>query len=133
MTASDPKLVIGPSPPLSAPLIRMSTSEGTAIPSSLIMALDAAYLFHLLARDPNQVVAPGKSLLSVLAGLNQMVTHTPESAPETFVRKKAHQAFWDQVSTHMLTLSSCSCALMSRLARPSKHFLPRCRPRKSAV
>jgi len=112
MTISDPSLSAGtvPSPPLSAPLIRMSISEGTAIPSSLIMALDAAYIFHLLVQHPNQVVAPGKSLLSVLAGLNQMATHTPESAPEKFVRKKAHQAFWDQVSTHLHALLSCSCA-----------------------
>ena len=112
MTISNPGLsvVTEPSPPLSAPLIRMSTFEGTAIPSSLIMALDTAYLFHLLARDPNKVVAPGKSLLSVLVGLNQMVTHTPESAPEKFVRKKVHQAFWDQVSARLHTLMSYSFA-----------------------
>lgn len=87
-----------PSPPLSVPLLRMSISEGAAIPSSLITVLDAAYLFHLLARDPQKVVAPGKSLLSVLAGLNQMVTRTLESPSEKFVRTTSHQAFWDQVS-----------------------------------
>jgi len=87
-----------PSPPLSTPLLRMSISEGTAIPSSLVTVLDAAYLFHLLARDPQKVVAPGKSLLSVLAGLNQMVTRTLESPSEKFVRKTMHQTFWDQVS-----------------------------------
>ena len=85
------------SPPLSAPLLRMSISEGAVIPSSLIMVLDAAYLFHLLARDPQKVVAPGKSPLSVLAGLNLMVTRTLESPPEKFARKAIHQAFWDEV------------------------------------
>jgi len=112
MTISDPSLsvVTGSSPPLSAPLIQMSISKDTPIPSSLVMALDAAYLFHLLARDPNKVVAPGKSLLSVLAGLSLIVTHTPESAPEKFVRKKVHQAFWDQVSTYMQISLSRSCA-----------------------
>ena len=98
-----------PSPPLSAPLLRMSVSEDTAIPSSLIMVLDAAYLFHLLARDPQKVVAPGKSLLSVLAGLSQMVTRTLESTSEKFVRKAMHQAFWDEVSVYSYTSTSRSC------------------------
>ncbi|KAF9645448.1 hypothetical protein BDM02DRAFT_3066547, partial [Thelephora ganbajun] len=78
------------------PLLRMSVPEGTPIPSSLVVVLDAAYLFHLLARDPQKIVAPGKSLLSVLSGLNQMVTRTLESTSEKFVRKTIHQAFWDQ-------------------------------------
>lgn len=92
-----------PSPPLSTPLLRMSISEDTAIPGPLLMAIDAAYLFHLLARDPQKVLAPGKSLLSVLAGLNLMVTRTLESSSEKFVRKTMHQAFWDEVlSTHTI-------------------------------
>ena len=86
-----------PSPPFSTPLLRMSIPEDTAIPGPLLMAIDAAYLFHLLARDPQKVLAPGKSLLSVLAGLNLMVTRTLESPSEKFVRKTMHQAFWDQV------------------------------------
>lgn len=97
-----------PSPPFSEPLLRMSVSEDTAIPNSLILVLDAAYLFHVLARDPKKVVAPGKSLLSVLAGLNQMVTHTLESTSEKFVRKTMHQAFWDQVGVCLRVLLSRS-------------------------
>jgi len=110
MSGSDLGLSIAtePSLPLSAPLLRMSISEDTVIPNSLIMVLDAAYLFHLLARDPQKVVAPGKSLLSVLAGLNLMVTSTLESPSEKFVRKRIHQAFWDQVSTYPHTLNTCS-------------------------
>ena len=99
-----------PSLPLSAPLLRMSISEDIAIPNSLIMVLDSAYLFHLLARDPQKVVAPGKSLLSVLAGLNLMVTRTLESPPEKFARETIHQAFWDQVSICSHSLTGCSCA-----------------------
>ena len=99
-----------PSPPFSEPLLRMSISEDTAIPSSLIMVLDAAYLFHLLARDPKKVVAPGKSLLSVLAGLNQMVARTLESTSEKFARKTTHQAFWDQVIICLQTVLNRSCA-----------------------
>ena len=99
-----------PSPPLSTPLLRMSISENTAIPSPLIMVLDAAYLFHLLARDPKQVVAPGKSLLSVLAGLNQMVTCTLESTSEKLVRKNVRQAFWDQASVCLHHLLNRTCA-----------------------
>ena len=100
-SGSDLGLSIGTahSLPLSAPVLRMSISEDTAIPSSLIMVLDAAYLFHLLARDPQTVVAPGKSLLSVLAGLNLMVTRTLESPSEKFVRKAIHRVFWDQVGS----------------------------------
>jgi len=94
-------IATGSSLPLSAPLLRMSTPEDTAIPGSLVVVLDVAYLLHLLARDPQKVVAPGKSLLSVLAGLNQMVTGTLESAPEKFVRKTIHQVFWDQVSIYL--------------------------------
>lgn len=98
-----------PSLPLSAPLLRMSISEDTVVPNSLIMDLDAAYLFHLLARDPQKAVAPGKSLLSVLAGLNLMVTRTLESPSEKFVRNTAHKAFWDQVNTYPHILTTCSC------------------------
>ena len=99
-----------PSPPLCTPLLQMSIPEGTVIPSPLIMILDAAYLFHLLARDPQKVVTPGKSLLSVLAGLNQMVTRTLESSTEKFVRRTAHEAFWDQVSLYLRILLRRSCA-----------------------
>lgn len=49
-------------------------------------------------------------MLSVLAGLNQMATHTPGSSPEKLVRKKVLQAFWDEVSTSLHTLLSYSCA-----------------------
>lgn len=100
ITKSSPDLdlsAIGLSPPLSAPVLRMSVVEGTPIPSSLITALDAAYLFHLLARDPQKVVAPGKSLLSVLSGLDQTATRPMESASEESVRKVALRVFWDQV------------------------------------
>ncbi|KAF9778270.1 hypothetical protein BJ322DRAFT_1014944 [Thelephora terrestris] len=72
----------------------MSVPEGAAIPSSLITSLDAAYLFHLLAQDPQKVVAPGKSLLSVLSGINK--SSPPESTIEKSVGKTMHQAFWDQ-------------------------------------
>lgn len=82
--------------PLSTPVLRMSVPEGAVIPSSMVATLDGAYLFHLLARDPQQVVPPGKSLLSVLSGLNWRVTHPPESTTEKSVRKTIHQAFWDQ-------------------------------------
>lgn len=84
--------------PLSAPVLRMSVPEGTVIPGSSIVALDKAYLFHLLARDPRKVVAPGKSLLSVLSGLNQTPTRPLESVPEKSV------AFWDQVCTYLEAL-----------------------------
>jgi hypothetical protein len=93
-----------PSPPLSAPVLQMSVPEGAAIPSSLIMTLDAAYLFHLLAQDPQKVVAPGKSLLSVLAGIKQAVTHPPESTFGESVGKTMHQAFWDQVKFRLRIL-----------------------------
>ena len=122
-----------PPQPLSAPLIRMSISEDTPIPSSLVMALDAAYLFHLLARDPGRVVPPGKSLLSVLVGLKQTVTRTLDSPPEKSVQKTVHRAFWDQVNTSLHTSLSRSRALMLHLIRPLKHFLPHSHPHKSVV
>jgi len=129
----DLSIATGPSPPLSAPLLRMSVSEDTAIPSSLITVLDAAYLFHLLARDPQKVVAPGKSLLSVLAGLNLMVTRTLESLPEKFARKTIHQAFWDEVSPYPHVLMNRSILMILRPVRPSEHFLPHYHPHRSAV
>jgi hypothetical protein len=98
-----------PSQPLSAPVLRMSVPEGTVIQSSLIMALDTAYLFHLLARDPQKVVAPGKSLLSVLSGLEQTATHSLESAPGKSVRRIVHRAFWDQVNTSVIRLLVYLC------------------------
>ena len=123
-------IATGSSPPLSEPLLRMSVSEDTAIPNSLIMVLDATYLFHLLARDPTRVVAPGKSLLSVLAGLNQMVTRTLESTSEKFVRKTTHQTFWDQVSIYLHTLQATRVLTTLRLVRPSERFLPHYHPHR---
>ena len=93
----DSAVTTGSPLPLSASVLRMSVPEGAVIPSSLVTTLDEAYLFHLLARDSQQVVAPGKSLLSVLSGLNRRVTHPPESTTEKSVRKTMHRAFWDQV------------------------------------
>lgn len=95
-----------PSLPLSAPVLRMSVPEGTVVPGSLITALDSVYLFHLLARDPQKVVAPGKSLLSVLSGLNQAATHPLESTSEKSVRKVVHRAFWDRVGIRLQMLLS---------------------------
>ena len=113
------------SPLLSEPLLRMSVPEDTAVPSSLVPVLDSAYLFHLLARDPQKVVAPGKSLLSVLAGLNQAVAHTLESPSEKYVRRTMHQAFWDQVNIHLHVPLDHSCVDTVSFFRPSKHFLRR--------
>lgn len=123
-------IAAGSSSPLSAPLLRMSIPENTPIPSSLITVLDAAYLLHLLARDPQKVVAPGKSLISVLAGLDQVVTRTLDSPSEKSFRKTIHQAFWDQVSNHSHALTSC---LKLRFIRPSKRFLPIYHPHKLLV
>lgn len=118
-----PSAAIGPSPPLSAPILQMSVPEGAVIPSSLIMTLDAAFLFHLLARDPQKVVAPGKSLLSVLAGIKQAVTHPPESTFEESVGKTMHQAFWDEVNIRLRVLLS-SCLYCSTLPGSRSAFFP---------
>ena len=97
---------VTPFSPPSTPVLRMSVPEGTVISNSLIMALNSAYIFHQIAREPQKVVPPGKSLLSVLPGLEQELAHLLEIPSEKLVQKAAHQTFWDQVITSRVLVGS---------------------------
>ncbi|KAF8630681.1 hypothetical protein AX15_002825 [Amanita polypyramis BW_CC] len=71
-----------------------------ALPVELVDALNQTYFLHLLANDPDKVIPPGKSLLSMLAhsrvafGNGDESTAGKEGLGEK-IRQAAHSAFWD--------------------------------------
>lgn len=78
-------------------------------PLELIHALNQAYLLHLLATDPESIIPPGKTLLSMLAhaqiGPNESEERGGQDAALlSRVKEVAHKAFWNEACT-------CSCAV----------------------
>ncbi|KAF8345901.1 hypothetical protein F5887DRAFT_964000 [Amanita rubescens] len=77
------------------------TFQPITLPVELIHALNQTYFLHLLANDPDKVIPPGKSLLSMLAhshvafqGSNQFDAEN-DTLRES-IRQVAQRAFWDE-------------------------------------
>jgi len=75
--------------------------------ADLIHALNQAYFLHVLATDPDKLIPPGKSLLSMMAHshLHQSSTsHTQNSDSVAVlhdrVEEAVHRAFWNEVPFH---------------------------------
>ncbi|KAM6502212.1 hypothetical protein JOM56_002189 [Amanita muscaria] len=71
-----------------------------ALPLELVDALNQTYFLHLLANEPDKVIPPGKSLLSMLAH-SHIAGDKPESTArmedlEDRIKEAAHKAFWDE-------------------------------------
>ena len=78
----------------------------STLPLELIHALDQAYLLHLLATDPESVLPPGKTPLSMLAHAQVGLPDKPsgrgdqDTALLGRVKEVAHKAFWTEVCSH---------------------------------
>ena len=87
-------------PPLSAPLLPVSTLAPTVLPVELVEALNHTFFLHLLATDPERVLPPGKSLLSMMSTPRTNLQSQDGDLPklEERVKDVVHKAFWKEVS-----------------------------------
>ncbi|KAM5543203.1 hypothetical protein V8D89_003077 [Ganoderma adspersum] len=101
--ASEP--VIKP-PTLSTPLLPVSTTSPTVLPVELVQILNQTFFLHLLATDPQRVLPPGKSLLSMMsAPRSDMHADESQAKLEERVKDMVHNAFWKEA---LESLSSSS-------------------------
>lgn len=78
----------------------------TRLPPEIAGRLNEVYFLHLLATSPEQVIPPGKSLLSMLSQQGAPSSASPGAVPDLEVKVKeiVHKAFWDEVhAQHPLT------------------------------
>jgi hypothetical protein len=73
-----------------------------ALPVELVTACNQAYFLHVLATDPDRVLPPGKSILSMMSRRGSaFYDHQGEQPPPPSLQEKvediAHKAFWDEV------------------------------------
>jgi hypothetical protein len=78
------------------------TFQPIALPVELIHALNQTYFLHLLANDPDKVIPPGKSLLSMLAHSHVAFEDSDRVDAENDAMREriglvAQRAFWDEV------------------------------------
>ncbi|CAL1707429.1 unnamed protein product [Somion occarium] len=83
-------------PPLSTPLLPLSSFNTTVLPLELIEALNQTYFLHLLATEPEKILPPGKSLLSVMIHPNAQTQEDPMASLKNRVEDLVHKAFWDE-------------------------------------
>ena len=91
---TDPPITARANP--TSPRLPFSFNTPTALPMELYGLLDQAYHLHMLATDPQAVIPPGKSLLSVLS--RPHAERHPPSVLHERVGDMVHRAFWDEVS-----------------------------------
>lgn len=75
---------------------RLVSSDTLVLPVELVEILDRTYFLRILATDPEQVLPPGKSLLSIIS--RPHVTSEGSSKPtlRRRVEYMMHKAFWDE-------------------------------------
>ncbi|GBE81578.1 hypothetical protein SCP_0313070 [Sparassis crispa] len=83
-------------PPISTPLLPISAINTTVLPMELVDTLNQVYFLHLLATDPDSVLPPGKSLLSVMSRPLQSATQGQLPSLQERVETLVHKAFWDE-------------------------------------
>ncbi|TFK85548.1 hypothetical protein K466DRAFT_494521 [Polyporus arcularius HHB13444] len=85
-------------PPLATPL-PVSTLGPTVLPIELVQTLNHTFFLHLLATDPERVLPPGKSLLSMMSGprTNSQAHEGELPKLEDRVKDVVHRAFWNEV------------------------------------
>jgi hypothetical protein len=92
-------------------------SRGVTQPpmSSLLDLIEQTHFLRMLLTDPDRVIPPGKSLLSMLT--NAKFNEEKDSPILHGVTQVAHRAFWDEVGTMPLVIiSSLRYLKGSRLA-----------------
>ncbi|KAI0356387.1 hypothetical protein OH77DRAFT_1401647 [Trametes cingulata] len=115
-------------PPLQTPLLPVSTTTPTVLPLELVQALNHTFFLHLLATDPERVLPPGKSLLSIMTSPRAQARAQEGEVPklEGRVHDMVHKAFWDEA---LATLSDPSPAKqVPRLRRLYEDLLNALRP-----
>lgn len=88
-----------------------SASSYSQLPFELVEALNQTYFLHLLVTQPEKVVPPGKSLLSMMThanyaavdeNVNDSDKHSNAEANQQVIEKKVqevvHRAFWNEAS-----------------------------------
>lgn len=89
----------------STPLLPVSATESTALPVELLQILNQTFFLHLLATDPQRVLPPGKSLLSVMSSprSNSHSLDEGQAKLEERVKDMVYSAFWKEVPVVFLT------------------------------
>lgn len=70
------------------------------LPYELVESLNHVYFLHLLANEPERVLPPGKSLLSMMIHSQMNADKTKGKEAENLlerVQEVAHRAFWNEV------------------------------------
>ncbi|KAI6046098.1 hypothetical protein EDC04DRAFT_2631996 [Pisolithus marmoratus] len=75
---------------------QLVSNDALVLPVELVEILDRTYFLHLLATDPEQVLPPGKSLLSVMSRPHIITESNPKPTLRRRVEHIMHKAFWDE-------------------------------------
>lgn len=96
--------------------IQVKSREVTQPPmSSLLDLIEQTHFLRMLLTDPDRVIPPGKSLLSMLT--NAKFNEEKDSPILHGVAQVAHRAFWDEVDSNApVIISSLIYIEGSRLA-----------------
>lgn len=90
--------IVQPPPQMSPHPLLHSLSKDTRLPLELLDSLNQTYFLHLLVNDPEKVLPPGKSLLSVLSKPHARESRDTELPTlQEKVEEVIHKAFWDEV------------------------------------
>nr|VWO96112.1 Uncharacterized protein [Ganoderma boninense] len=86
-------------PTSSTPLLPVSTASPTVLPIELVQILNQTFFLHLLATDPQRVLPPGKSLLSMMSKprSNSLVSDESQAKLEERVKDMVYSTFWKEV------------------------------------
>lgn len=87
------------------------------LPVELVHALNQTYFLHLLVNDPDKVIPPGKSLLSMLAHSHvafqdQDEVQAGNHAMQERIRLVAQRAFWDEVCLRFCIVDTDSTSFL---------------------
>ncbi|KAH9894925.1 hypothetical protein C8Q73DRAFT_692234 [Cubamyces lactineus] len=85
-------------PSILSPFLPVSTTTPTVLPLELVQALNHTFFLHLLATDPERVLPPGKSLLSIMTSprAHARKQEGEQAKVEGRIREHMHKAFWDE-------------------------------------
>ncbi|KAI6121534.1 hypothetical protein F5141DRAFT_1090968 [Pisolithus sp. B1] len=80
---------------------RLVSNDALVLPVELVEILDRTYFLHLLATDPEQVLPPGKSLLSIMSRPHVVAEGDPKPTLRRRVEHIMHKAFWDEAAENL--------------------------------
>ncbi|PIL33997.1 hypothetical protein GSI_03705 [Ganoderma sinense ZZ0214-1] len=115
-------------PTLSTPLLPVSTASPTVLPIELVQILNQTFFLHLLATDPQRVLPPGKSLLSMMSTprSNSLVSDESQAKLEERVKDMVYSAFWKEAFESLS--SSSADKQLPRIRRLYEDLLAALRP-----